>query len=193
MTDSQETSSETPEVHITGKQLLAMQPSQVHALYKLRVDTFVNEQHTTFAEIDDADAEPGTHHVLAYVHPGHAPDYRWGTPDPGSPLRLVGTARIFGPAEEQQVGRLAVLPEFRGFGIARQIVDATLEVARGRAAALDPVTQTAIVKIDAQVATQPFYASYGFSPSVSPSTVEGIEHAGDAPHALGTAYTHRRE
>lgn len=176
MTDSQETSSETPEVHITGKQLLAMQPGQVHALYKLRVDTFVNEQHTTFAEIDDADAEPGTHHVLAYVHPGHAPDYRWGTPDPGSPLRLVGTARIFGPAEEQQVGRLAVLPEFRGFGIARQIVDATLEVARGRAAALDPVTQKAIVKIDAQVATQPFYASYGFEPVGEPFTVEGIEH-----------------
>ena len=174
MTDSQENLSETPDVHITGKQLLAMQPGQVHALYKLRVDTFVNEQHTTFAEIDDADAEPGTHHVLAYIHPGH--DLRWGTPDPGSPLKLIGTARIFGPAEEQQIGRLCVHQDFRGFGVARQIVDATLEVARGRAAALDPVTQKAVVKIDAQVATQPFYASYGFEPVGEPFTVEGIEH-----------------
>ena len=174
MTDSQDISSETPDVHITGKQLLAMTPGQVHALYKLRVDTFVNEQHTSFAEIDDADAEPGTHHVLAYIHPGA--DLRWGTPDPGSPLKLIGPARIFGPAEEQQIGRLAVLPEFRGFGVARRIVEATLDVARGRAAALDPVSQQAVVKIDAQVATQPFYASYGFEPVGEPFTVEGIAH-----------------
>lgn len=176
MTDSQDTSAKTPDVHITGKQLLAMQPGQVHALYKLRVDTFVNEQHTTFAEIDDEDARPGTHHVLAYVHPGHAPDFRWGTPDPGSPLKLVGTARIFGPAEQQQIGRLCVHPDFRGYGIARKIVDATLEVARGRAAALDPTTQPSVVKIDAQTATQPFYASYGFEPVGEPFTVEGIKH-----------------
>jgi ElaA protein len=167
---------DAPEIHITGKQLLAMQPGQVHALYKLRVDIFVNEQQTTFAEIDDADAEPGTHHILAYVHPGHAPNYRWGLPDPGSPLRLVGTARIFGPPEEQQIGRLCVHQDFRGFGIARQIVENSLEVARGRAAALDPNTQKSVVKIDAQVATQEFYASYGFEPVGDPFTVEGIEH-----------------
>lgn len=176
MTVPQGTTPETPEVHITGKPLLAMQPGQLHAMYKLRVDTFVNEQHTTFAEIDDMDAEPGTHHILAYIHPGHAPDLFWGAPDPGSPLKLVGTARIFGPAEEQQIGRLCVHPDFRGFGFARRIVDASLEVARGRAAGLDPTTQPAMVKIDAQTSVQSFYASYGFEPFGDPFTIEGIEH-----------------
>lgn len=167
---------EAPEVHTTGKQVLSMQPQQVHALYKLRVDVFVNEQRSSFPEIDDTDIDPGTHQVLAYVHPGSGPEYPWGLPDPGSPLRLVGTLRVFGPPEEQHIGRLCVHPDFRGFGIAAQLVDDALEVIRGRAAALDPNVQKTVVKIEAQTYLMPFYESYGFEPAGEVFMAEGIEH-----------------
>lgn len=167
---------EAPEVHLTGKQVLSMQPQQVHALYKLRVDVFVNEQRASFAEIDDTDIDPGTHQLLAYVHPGSGPDYPWGLPDPASPLRLVGTLRVFGPPEEQHIGRLCVHPDFRGFGIASKLVDDALEVIRGRAAALDPSVQKTVVKIEAQTYLMPFYKSYGFEAADEPFMAEGIEH-----------------
>lgn len=165
-----------PDVHITGRALLSMPPQQVHALYKLRVDVFVNEQRVPFAEIDDTDVHPGTHHVLAYVHPGSGPDYPYGTADPGSPLRLVGTARIFGPPEAQHIGRLCVVPDLRGYGIAHQIVRDVLDVARARAASLDPSEGQAIVKIEAQTYLQQFYASYGFTPVGDVFDVEGVDH-----------------
>ncbi|WCZ35831.1 GNAT family N-acetyltransferase [Corynebacterium heidelbergense] len=164
------------QTHITGRTLLDMTPQQVHAMYKLRVDVFVNEQQSTFAEIDDTDAHPKTHHLLAYVHPGSGPDYPYGVADPGSPLRLVGTARIFGPPEAQHIGRLCVVPDLRGYGIAKQIIEQALEVARGRTAALDPVSQSAIVKIEAQTHVQKFYEGYGFAAVGEPFDLEGVEH-----------------
>lgn len=165
-----------PEVHVTGRALLNMVPQQVHALYKLRVDVFVNEQRAPFAEIDDVDIHPNTHHILAYVHPGSCPTYPYGTADPGSPMRLVGTARVFGPPEAQHIGRVCVRSDVRGYSISRVIMDQALEVCRGRAAALDPTTQQAIVKLDAQTYLTEFYRTYSFEPVGEPFEVEGVEH-----------------
>ena len=166
----------TPKVHITGRTLLSMPAYQVHALYKLRVDVFVNEQRAPFAEIDDQDAKPDTHHILAYIHPGSGPDYPWGTADPGSPMRLVGTARLFGPVDAQQLGRLCVHPDLRGYGIADQLLQAGLEVAKERAAALDPTTQRALLKVETQTNLQPVYELYGFEAVDEPFDVEGVKH-----------------
>ena len=80
------------------------------------MDVFVNEQRAPFAEIDETDALPGTQHIQAFVHPGSGPDFPWGTADPGSPLRLVGTARVFGPPEEQHIGRVCVAQDMRTQG-----------------------------------------------------------------------------
>lgn len=167
---------EGPKVYITGRTLLSMPAYQVHALYKLRVDVFVNEQRAAFPEIDDQDALPETHHLLAYVHPGSGPDYPWGTADPGSPMRLAGTVRVFGPPEEQHIGRLCVHPDLRGYGIAHNLVARSLEVVRERAAALDPTTQKAVVKIEAQSHSVPFYEGYGFATVGELFDVEGIDH-----------------
>lgn len=167
---------DNPKIHYTGKPLLEMPAQQVYALFKLRVDIFVNEQRAAFAEIDEIDAHPNTHHILAYVHPGSGPSFPWGVADPGSPLRLVGTARVFGPVEEQNIGRVCVAEDMRGYGIAHQIMEEALEVCRARAAALDPTTQQGIVKLDAQTHFAGFYESFGFVRVGEPFEVDGIEH-----------------
>lgn len=167
---------EKPQIHYTGKALLNMPAQQVYALFKLRVDIFVNEQKATFAEIDEIDAHPNTHHVLAYVHPGSGPTFPWGVADPGSPLRLVGTARVFGPVEEQHIGRVCVSEDLRGLGVAHQLMEESLEVCRARAAALDPTTQKAIVKLDAQTYLTEFYEGFGFAKVGEPFELDGVEH-----------------
>ena len=167
---------EFPDVHFTGRTLLAMPAQQLHPLYKLRVDVFVHEQQTPFAEIDDIDPHPNTHHVLAYIHPGSGPEYPFGQPDPGSPLRLVGTARVYGKPEDQHIGRMCVAKDVRGRGIATQIMEQALEVCKGRAAALDPTTQVARVSLNAQTQAQDFYAKFGFQPVGEPFDEEGIPH-----------------
>ena len=40
----------------------------VHHLYKLRVDVFVHEQRSPYAEIDATDADPQTVHAVSYTH-----------------------------------------------------------------------------------------------------------------------------
>lgn len=176
MSHTSSTTDDAPAIHYTGRALLNMSASQVHALYKLRVDVFVNEQGHPFAEIDDIDAHPGTHHILAYLHPGDGPTYPYGVADPGSPLRLIGTARVFGPAEEQHIGRVCVTPDMRNIGVAQRLMEEALGVCRARAEALDPTTQSAIVKLDAQTYIQDFYASFGFTPVGETFEVEGVEH-----------------
>lgn len=167
---------QAPDIHLTGRTLLKMLPQQVHALYKLRVDVFVNEQRAPFAEIDDTDVHPNTHHILAYVHPGSGPDYPFGVADPGSPMRIVGTARVFGPVKRQHIGRLCVAADMRSLGIAHKIMDEALEVCRGRAAALDPSTQTAVVSIEAQSHLTHFYEGFGFAVTGDEFEVEGVPH-----------------
>ncbi|MDC7104260.1 GNAT family N-acetyltransferase [Corynebacterium falsenii] len=150
-----------PSIYYTGRALLNMPAQQVHDLYKLRVDVFVHEQQAPYAEIDDIDPRPNTHHILAYANP---------------PLQLVGTARVFGGVEEQHIGRMCVHKDFRGQGIARQIMTEALDVCRARAAALDPTTQSSKVTLDAQTYIQDFYASLGFTPVGEPFDLDGVEH-----------------
>lgn len=165
-----------PDIHFTGRPVLAMPASQLHALYKLRTDVFVAEQRITEPEIEQLDAHPRTHHVLAYIHPGSGPDYPWGEPDPGTPLRLVGTARVFGEPHEQHIGRLCVAKDARGNGIATKIMEQALEVCRERAAALDPTTSTPIVTLNSQVRARTFYEKLGFTSEGETFQEAGIDH-----------------
>lgn len=170
------TDSDTPTVHYTGRALLNMPPQQVYALFKLRVDVFIHERRATFAEIDEVDAHPETHHVLAYIHPGSGPSYPFGLPDVGSPMRLVGTARVFGPAESQHIGRVCVAEDMRGYGIGHQLLQEALDVCTARAAGIDPTYQRAVVKLEVEKHFTEVYASYGFEIVGEPFDVEGIEH-----------------
>jgi len=64
----------------------------------------------------------------------------------------------------------------RGYGIAHKLVKEALEVCISRAAALDPTTHKAIVKIEAQTYLDDFYKSYGFVEAGEKFVTEGIEH-----------------
>lgn len=167
---------EAPRVHFTGRALLSMPAQQVYALLRLRVGVFVAEQGIVCEEIDERDAHPGTHHVLAYVHPGSGPEFPWGEPDPGSPLRLVGTARVFGPVDDQHIGRVCVAKDMRSFGIGKQIMEEALGVCRERAAALDPTTQVAKVTLEAQSYVTKFYEDLGFRAVSEEFLLEGVPH-----------------
>ena len=99
--------------------LSELSPLEVHQLYKLRVDIFVHEQKTPYAEIDDVDALSSTFHVLA-----------WSNNRDGR--QLVGTARLF-PTEHEgepvmQLGRVCVRPTHRGGKLAQELLRQTLRL-----------------------------------------------------------------
>ena len=166
------TDSATPQVHLTGRNVLGMPGHQVHALYKLRVDVFVNEQRfprstiRMHSRIRTTSWRTSIQVVASFPMAQQIPDLRcaWLAP-------AVSSA-----PEEQHLGRLCVSADMRGYGIAHQLVQEALEVCISRAAALDPATQKAIVKIEAQTYLDDFYKTYGFVEAGEKFSAEGIEH-----------------
>lgn len=130
---------------------------EVHKLYKLRVDIFVHEQKCPYAEIDDIDAALDTEHVLA-----------WGTGK-----QLLGTARLYpetiNGAEVLHLGRVCVLPERRGSGLANEIMKNTLQ----RASEWKP---TADVILDSQSPLVGWYEQFGFEVAGEEYDWDGVAH-----------------
>lgn len=127
-----------------------LSPLEVHRLYKLRVDIFVHEQQTPYAEIEDIDAADTTMHVLAWS--ARRAD--------GDPTRdLVGTARLFRDTwageEVVRLGRIAVAAEQRGSGLASELIHQSLRFAAERAPGCDVI-------IAAQAELRSYYEGYGF-------------------------------
>lgn len=125
-----------------------LSPLEVHRLYKLRVDVFVSEQQTPYAEIDDIDALPTTFHVLAWNKEG-------------GQTELVGTARLF-PSEWEdtpvmKLGRVCVTPSRRGDGLAQEIMRQTLRLSFEQQPGHDVV-------LDAQEPLIGYYRQFGFEP-----------------------------
>lgn len=136
---------------IISSPLSALSALDVHRLYKLRVDVFVNEQQCPYAEIDDIDALETTTHIRALDGD-----------------ELLGTARIF-PAlhdgeEVTQFGRFALAPAARGSRTAPSIMETALELAPGT------------VFLEAQSPLVDYYAAYGFVVCGDEFLDEGIPH-----------------
>lgn len=138
--------------YIISSRLIDLSAREVHELYKLRVDVFVAEQATPYAEIDDVDLEQSTWHLLARKE---------GT--------LVGTARVFPGDGVVVLGRLAVAPAERGTGLSRQLMEKALQVAEERAPHQDVV-------LDAQAPLVDFYADFGFAPEGPLVDDTGVAH-----------------
>lgn len=153
---------------ITSHPLSELSSLEVHQMYKLRVDVFVHEQQCTYAEIDDHDAEPSTHHVLAWDVEKHV---------------LLGTARIFPTEIDKQkawkFGRFCLAPTARGTGLAADIMAHALALSESES-----------VILDAQVPLVEFYQDFGFKPVGEEFDDEGMMHQPmrrDTPGILETA------
>lgn len=137
---------------------------EVHRLYKLRVDVFVHEQRTPYAEIEDIDAEGRTMHVMAW---------QAATGEEGVSRRLVGAARLHRDTHEGEdivrLGRLTVDPAERGTGLAAELIQHSLRFAFERAPGQDVI-------IAAQTPLQSYYESYGFQVCGAPFEEAGVPH-----------------
>lgn len=101
-----------------------------------RIRTFVVAQNRVYQEIDAID--PLAHHILGYQSG-----------------RLVAYARVFGANDNATFGRVLTVPEVRGQGIGRLLMQQiTTELARDFAG--QPVV------IEAQVDKQHFYEKFGY-------------------------------
>lgn len=151
--------------------LAELAPLEVHRLYKLRVDVFVHEQATPYAEIEDLDAAAGTVHVMAL---------QTRRVDGHTTTELVGTARL-SPEEvagEQviRLGRIIVTPAERGTGLAQELIATALR----HVAEKHPDTD---VVLSAQEPLTGYYEKFGFRPVGGLTDDTGVPHQPMLLHA----------
>ncbi|ALC06829.1 hypothetical protein CDES_12410 [Corynebacterium deserti GIMN1.010] len=136
---------------------------EVHKLYKLRVDIFVAEQQTPYAEIDDIDAAPTTNHILVWKRNEAAPSTLIGCarliPTTVAELKAyTGTEIELDDASAlSQLGRVAITKEERGSGLSTELMHNALRLAYEQYPDRDVV-------LTAQKPLVDFYAGYGFVP-----------------------------
>lgn len=137
-----------------------------HELYKLmrlRVDVFVVEQQCPYPELDGQDLLGNTAHLFAktdqqpvayarVLAPYHTPDKAAGWSAPAV-----------------HIGRVVVAPEYRGQGLATQLMRRALFYCTEHFAQYDQA-------LAAQVEVEAFYAALGFSVCSEPYLEDGIPH-----------------
>jgi len=109
---------------------------------------FVQEQGVP-VELEWDELDPHCHHVLARDAEGVA----------------IGTGRL---TPEHRIGRMAVLPEWRGRGVGDALLDALIQLARAQG--------WQDIGLHAQASAITFYARHGFLPQGARFTEAGIEH-----------------
>lgn len=112
-------------------------------------DTVFGDEQKVTRELDWDGIDPLCIHVVA-------------TDDSG---RLIGTGRI---QPDGKIGRMAVLADWRGRGVGRQMLAVLLEAARRRG--------LAEVYLHAQIQAVPFYARCGFRRAGTEFIEAGIRH-----------------
>jgi ElaA protein len=104
----------TNEIHIAN--FAELSNAVLHDILQLRVAVFVVEQNCPYPEIDGRDREPGTRHLWIDDGLGGVAAY----------IRLLDDADRSGEANMVRVGRVVTQPEFRGRGLAAELVDAVV-------------------------------------------------------------------
>ena len=117
----------------------------VHAV---RTAVFVDEQRVP-AQLERDALDPLSTHVLARAADGTA----------------VGTARL---TPDRRIGRMAVLPAWRGHGVGAALLEALVAHARGQ--------RWPELTLHAQLHAMPFYARAGFVPAGAEFVEAGIGH-----------------
>lgn len=118
------------------------------ALCAVREEVFVREQHVP-PEMEQDEDDPRSSHVLARARDGAA----------------IGAGRL---APHGQIGRIAVLPDWRGNGVGAALLRTLLEQARARG--------LPHVHLHAQSDAADFYRAFGFAASGEDFMEAGIPH-----------------
>jgi predicted GNAT family N-acyltransferase len=123
-------------------------PNDAERLGAIRRAVFIEEQGVPEALEWDAD-DAGARHLLAILADG--------TP--------IGCARLL---PDGHIGRMAVLPAWRGRGVGRALLAAAIRLARAQG--------HATIRLSAQIHAAKFYANAGFVPVGDPYEEAGIPH-----------------
>lgn len=123
-------------------------------LSKIRYAVFVIEQGVPLElELDDKDADPfAVAHVVAT----------------GAVGETIGTARMLLESEAVRIGRMAVMPNWRGQGVGQKMLEVLCDDAKRRGYFL--------VRLYAQAHAAPFYAKQGFIAFGEEFFEAGIRH-----------------
>lgn len=127
-------------------------PATLYELLRLRVDVFVVEQASPYAELDGRDLEEGARHFWLGGN---------GTPEP-----VLGYVRVLRePGGDFRIGRLCTARSVRGRGLGRRLMEAALAEVGDRGCVLD-----------AQEHLTGFYREFGFTPAGEPYDWDGVAH-----------------
>ncbi|QYK01084.1 GNAT family N-acetyltransferase [Shewanella psychrotolerans] len=129
---------------------------QLYELIKLRIDVFVVEQNCPYPELDGKDSLADTRHLLGCDKQG----------------RIVAYARILAPGvsyPDASIGRVLVAEYGRGGGVAHQLMQNAIAVARA-------YWPDANIQIGAQEYLADFYQRQGFMQVSDVYLEDGIPH-----------------
>ena len=127
-------------------------PETLYELLRLRVEVFVVEQASPYAELDGRDLEEGAVHF-------------WLGGD-GRPEPVLGCVRLLRePGGEYHIGRLCTSRAVRGRGLGRRLMEAALAEVGDHSCVLD-----------AQEHLVDFYRHHGFVPVGESYDWDGVAH-----------------
>jgi ElaA protein len=144
--------------HVRDLTFAELGAETAYAVWRLRQQVFVVEQHSPYPDLDGRDLEPTTRHLLVE--------------EDGA---VVGYARVVDDGDTVRVGRVVVEPAARGRGLADALMQVALADERGRAVVLDAQTEVA-----------GWYATYGFEVTGPEFDDEGVLHLPMRRSARGT-------
>ncbi|WP_251367298.1 GNAT family N-acetyltransferase [Polynucleobacter sp. JS-JIR-II-50] len=121
------------------------------AAFLVRQEVFIWEQKVP-AELELDEFDPSATHALAHLNG-----------------RCIGTGRLVDLGGRQaQIGRMAVLTQFRNQGIGRKILEKLIDLAKSQGAES--------IVLHSQVAAIPFYQKLGFKPEGPIYDEAGMPH-----------------
>ena len=128
-------------------------PHEVYALLRLRNEVFVVEQRCVYLDTDNIDQE--CHHLMIYEGD-----------DLAAYTRLIPAGISYA---EMSIGRVVSSPSYRGTGIGKQLMAASIEACK-------KLYGEGNIKIGAQFYLKRFYESFGFIQCSDVYDEDGIEH-----------------
>lgn len=135
---------------LTIKKTDELSSSELIEIMKQRVAVFVVEQNCPYQEVDDADFNDW--HIILHEQE-----------------KIQAYARVIDKGDYVTFGRVLVSEPFRGQGLGRQIVSATLEMIANNFTGRP-------IKIQAQAYLQKFYESFGFQATSAVYLEDDIPH-----------------